>query len=75
MTTKGTLKYPHSRSHHTGRNELHVTRERGCVTLAWRTPLFCLLVSCSPISCRMRVLGSRWCSEDHGSPCARWPCG
>lgn len=27
------------------------------------------------ISCRKREQGSRWYSEDHGSPCALLPCG
>ena len=27
------------------------------------------------ISCRKREQGSRWCSEDHGSPCALLPYG
>lgn len=27
------------------------------------------------ISYRKREQGSRWCSEDHGSPCALLPCG
>ena len=27
------------------------------------------------ISCRKHEQGSRWYSEDHGSPCALLPCG
>ena len=68
MATKGT-------QGNIGRNELHVVQEKEeCVTLAWCTPLL-LFVSYSLISCRMRVQDSRWCSGDHGSPCARSPCG